>query len=330
MSDLHLSLACQSSDRTRALLDGRVAIEGVSFNWVPVDPEEIFHRAFRHQEFDVSEISLSTHMAMTARGGSPFVGVPVFLSRVFRHSAIYIRTDRGITGAADLAGRKVGVPDYQQTAGLWVRGLLLDQYGVRPGQIEWWVGGQEQAGREPRTRLDPPEGIVIRSIPSNETLSSLLIQGQIEAIISPRAPSCLSSHPHIVARLFPDYRAAEEKYFRTTRMFPLMHALGIRKELAARHPWLAVSLFKAFQASKDMCMRDLLQVNFLRSSLPWLGDDVRRVQALMGEDYWRYGVAENQLELDAMRRYAFEDGLTPRIVEIDELFAPSTVGMFKI
>jgi 4,5-dihydroxyphthalate decarboxylase len=328
MSELTLSLACQSSDRTRALLDGRVTIEGVRFNWVPVDPEEIFHRAFRHQEFDVSEISLSTHIAMTGRDGSPFVAVPVFLSRVFRHSAIYIRTDRGITGAADLKGRKIGVPDYQQTAGLWVRGLLLDQYGVRPGQIEWWVGGQEQAGREPRTRLDPPQGIVIRSIAPNETLSSLLIQGQIDAIISPRAPSCLSSH--LVARLFPDYRAAEEDYFRATRMFPLMHALGIRKDLAARHPWLAVSLFKAFQASKEHGMRDLMQVNFLRASLPWLGDDVRRVQALMGEDYWRYGIAENQLELDAMTRYAFEDGLTPRIVNVDELFAPSTLGMFKI
>jgi 4,5-dihydroxyphthalate decarboxylase len=330
MADIRLSLACQNSDRTRPLLDGRVSIEGVDFNWVPVDPEEIFHRAFRHQEFDICEISLSTHLAMTARGGSPFVGVPAFLSRAFRHSAIYIRKDRGISSAADLAGRNVGVPDYQQTVGLWVRGMLLDQYGIRPGHVSWWVGGQEQAGREPRTRIDLPLGISIRTIPADATLSGMLISGDIEAIVSPRAPSCMASHPHLVSRLFTDYRTAEEDYFRVTKLFPLMHAVGIRKDLAAEHPWLAASVFKAFQEAKDVCMRDMMQVNYLRCSLPWLGDDVRRVQALMGNDYWRYGVAENRLELDAMRRYAFEDGLAPRLVDVEELFAPSAIGMFKI
>jgi 4,5-dihydroxyphthalate decarboxylase len=267
---------------------------------------------------------------MTSREGSPFLGVPAFLSRAFRHSAIYIRKDRGISSAADLAGRNVGVPDYQQTAGLWVRGMLLDQYGVGPGQVNWWVGGQEQAGREPRMRIDPPKGISINTIPADATLSRMLINGDIEAIVSPRTPSCMASHPHLVGRLFADYRTAEEEYFRATKLFPLMHAVGIVKDRAAEHPWLAASVFKAFQEAKDVCMRDMMQVNYLRCSLPWLGDDVRRVQALMGNDYWRYGVAENRLELDAMRRYAFADGLAPRLVDVEELFAPSTIGMFKI
>lgn len=307
-----------------------MSIEGVDFNWVPVDPEEIFHRAFRHQEFDLCEISLATHLTMTSRTGSPFVAVPVFPSRVFRHSAIYVRKDRGIRTGADLAGKNVGVPDYQQTAGLWVRGMLLDEYGVHPRQMHWWFGGQEQAGRESRTQFDPPQGISLRKIPVDATLSALLLNGDIEAIVSPREPSCMAAHPRVVGRLFADYRAAEEEYFRKSRMFPLMHAIGIRKDLAARHPWLPASLFKAFQAAKEICMRELLQLNYLRSSLPWLGDDVRRVQALMGEDYWRYGVMENRRELDAMSRYAFEDGLAARIVAVEELFAPSTMGMFKI
>jgi 4,5-dihydroxyphthalate decarboxylase len=307
-----------------------VSIEGVDFNWVPVDPEEIFHRAFRHREFDICEMSMSTHLLMTAREGSPFVGVPAFLSRAFRHSAIYIRKDRGIASAADLAGRNVGVPDYQQTVGLWVRGMLLDQYGVRPGHIRWWIGGQEQAGREPRTRIDLPAGISIQAIPAEATLSGMLIDGDIEAIISPRVPSCMASHPHLVGRLFADYRTAEEDYFRATQLFPLMHAVGIAKDVATEHPWLAASVFKAFQQAKEVCMREMMLVNYLRCSLPWLADDVKRVQALMGEDYWRYGVAENRLELDAMRRYALEDGLAPRLVDAEELFAPSTIGMFKI
>jgi 4,5-dihydroxyphthalate decarboxylase len=249
---------------------------------------------------------------------------------VFRHSAIYIRKDRGITHAAQLAGRCVGVPDYQQTAGLWVRGMLWDRYGVHPEQVQWWEGGQEQVGREPRTRIELPPRLSVRAIAHDATLSGLLLAGDLDAIVSPRVPSCAVSHPELIGRLFVDYRAAEEAYFRETGLFPLMHAIGIRRELAAQHPWLAVSVYKAFHEAKEICMRDLTMVNYLRSSLPWLADDVQRVQALMGRDYWRYGVAENRAELDAMCRYAFEDGLTPRMVEVEELFASSTMAMFKI
>jgi 4,5-dihydroxyphthalate decarboxylase len=330
MRRLRISLACQNSDRTRPLIDGRVDIEGVEFIWIPVDPEEIFHRAFRHQEFDVCEISLSTHLALTARGGSPFVGVPAFLSRAFRHSAIYIRKDRGISGAADLARRRIGVPDYQQTAGLWVRGLLMDEYGVKPEQISWFVGGQEQPGREVRTKIELPERISVKPIAPDATLAQQLLDGELDAIVSPRAPSCFASHPALIGRLFPDFRTAEETYFRTRGLFPLMHAVGIRQELAVRHPWLAASLFKAFLEAKEICLRDMKQMNYVRSSLPWLSDDVARVQAVMGDDYWRYGQGENRAELDSMTRYAFADGLAPRQVAPAELFSPATAGMFKI
>jgi 4,5-dihydroxyphthalate decarboxylase len=330
MIPLSINLACQNSDRTRPLLDGRVRIEGVAFTHVPVDPEEIFHRAFRNQEFDVCEISLATHLTLTAREGSPYTGVPAFLSRAFRHSAIYVRRDRGIETPADLRGRRIGVPDYQQTAGLWVRGMMLDEYGVTPAEVAWLVGGQEQAGRVPRTQVAMPTGLSITPIPADQTLSSMLRDGAIDAIISPRAPSCLATHPGATGRLFPEFRRAEEAYFRKTGLFPLMHCVGIRNDLAARHPWLAASLMKAFTEAKEICLRDMRQVNFMRSTLPWLSDDLARVQAVMGEDFWRYGVEENLAELAAMARYAFADGLAPREVTPEELFAPGTIGMFKI
>ena len=328
MNPLAISLACQNSDRTRPLLDGRVRIEGVSFTFVPADPEEIFHRAFRNQEFDVCEISLATHLALTSREGSPLTGVPVFLSRAFRHSAIYIRRDRGIETPADLKGRRIGVPDYQQTAGLWVRGMMLDEYGVQPADVHWLVGGQEQPGRAPRTPLAMPGHISLTPIGGGQTLSAMLLAGELDAIISPRAPSCMASP--LIGRMFPDFRAAEEAYFRRTKMFPLMHCVGIRNELAARHPWLAASLQKAFSEAKEICLRDMQQVNFLRATLPWLSDDLARVKAVMGEDFWRYGVEENRAELAAMARYALADGLALRLVAPEEMFAPGTTGMFKI
>jgi 4,5-dihydroxyphthalate decarboxylase len=330
MTQLTVSLACQNSDRTRPLLDGRVRIEGVTFHWVPVDPEEIFHRAFRNQEFDVCEISLATHLTLTSRAGSPFTGVPAFLSRAFRHSAIYVRRDRGIATPADLKARRIGVPDYQQTAGLWVRGMMLDDYGVEPASMRWLVGGLEQPGRSPRTQLSMPAHISITPIANGQTLSTMLLAGEIDAIIAPRAPSCLTSHPALIARLFSDFRTSEEDYFRRHGLFPLMHCVGIRNDLAARHPWLAASLLKAFSDAKEICLRDMQQVNFLRATLPWLSDDLARVKQVMGEDFWPYGMSENTAELEAMARYAVADGLAPRLVAPAELFSPATMAMFKI
>ncbi|MGE0714508.1 MAG: ABC transporter substrate-binding protein [Alphaproteobacteria bacterium] len=329
MDRLRISLACQNSDRTRALIDGRVAIEGVDANWVPVDPEEIFHRAFRHQEFDVCEISLATHLTLTARDGSPFVGVPAFLSRAFRHSAIYVRAGGEVKEAAALAGRRVGVPDYQQTAALWVRGMLLDDHGVHPRDVTWLAGGLEERGREMRTKISLPPEISVAAIPPDRTLSAMLAAGEIDAIVSPRAPSCFTDGSGRAVRLFPDHRAAEEAYFRKHGHFPLMHAVGIRRDLHARHPWLAASLMKAFVEAKEIAFADMRQTNYMRASLPWLAADVARVQAVLGADYWRYGVAESRGELEAMARYALTDGLAPRLVAPEELFAASTIGMFR-
>jgi 4,5-dihydroxyphthalate decarboxylase len=326
---LEISFACQNSDRTRALIDQRVRVEGADMRWIPVDPEEIFHRAFRNQEFDVCEISLGTHLTLTARDGSPFVGVPAFLSRAFRHAAIYVRRDGSISEPEDFRGKRVGIPDYQQTAALWVRGLLHEEYGISPKEILWHVGGLEEPGREVRTQVVLPPSISITAIDSKSTLSQSLLRGEIDAIISPRAPSCFMMNPDAVVRLFNDHRSAEENYYRKRRYFPLMHAVGIRRDIHDRHPWLAVSVFKALLESKAVGLAEMQQTNHLRASLPWLSDDIRRVKAIMGENYWSYGVNETRSELEAMARYAFEDGLAPRLVEPDELFAPSTLRLFK-
>jgi 4,5-dihydroxyphthalate decarboxylase len=327
---LAISLACQNSDRSRPILDGRVRIEGCEVTYVRIDPEEIFHRVFRDQEFDVAELSLCTHLIATARGESTYVGVPAFLSRHFRHSAIFVRTDRGIESPRHLAGRVIGVPDFQQTAGVWVRGMLADEYGVRPADVKWRSGGLEEPGRVERLPLTPPPHIDLQAIPQNATLSALLAQGEIDGIVSPRIPSCVERGAPNVGRLFPDYRAAEEAYYAKTKLFPIMHLVGVRRGLAERHPWLATSVFKAFLQAKAICMGELGMMNYLRVTSPWIVDDVERVKRLMGPDFWRYGVQENAREIAALVRYAVADGLIAREVEPRELFAPSTVSMFKI
>jgi len=328
MTRLSLSVACQDTDRTRALRNGGVSVEGCDLTFVSANVEEIFQRAFRHAEFDISELSLSTHLLTTARGDSRYIGIPAFVSRSFRHSAIYIRTDRGIDSPAALKGRRIGVPDFQQTAGVWVRGMLADEYGVRPTDVVWRTGGLEQTGRTARVALALPPGLSVEPIGPDQTLAALLETGDLDALISPRAPSCMERGA-LVGRLFPDFRTAEEAYFRRTGLFPLMHVIGIRRELAAAHPWLPMNLFKAFSAAKALAMQQIVGTGILAATHPWIAHDVARVQALMGADYWRYGVADNAKELQAMLRYSRADGLITREVALDELFAASTCDALR-
>jgi 4,5-dihydroxyphthalate decarboxylase len=328
MVRLSLSMACQDTDRTHALRDGRVAVEGCDLTFVSANVEEIFQRAFRHAEFDVSELSLSTHILTIARGDSRYIGIPAFVSRSFRHSAIYVRTDRGIDAPAALKGRRIGVPDFQQTAGVWVRGMLADEYGVQPADVRWRTGGLEQTGRTSRVAISLPPGLSVEAIGPDQTLSTLLEAGDLDAVISPRAPSCIARGAP-VGRLFPDFRAAEEAYFRCTGMFPLMHIIGIRRDIATAHPWLPMNLFKAFSAAKALAMQEIAGTGVLAATHPWIAHDVARVQALMGADFWRYGVADNAKELQAMLRYARADGLIMRDVALDELFASSTCDVLR-
>ncbi|MFM7691636.1 MAG: hypothetical protein ACKPAC_19615, partial [Alphaproteobacteria bacterium] len=270
--------------------------------------------------FDISELSMGSHIVTSARGDAPYIGVPVFLSRAFRHSAIYIRTDRGINSAADLAGREIGLPEYQQTAALWVRGVLRDHYGVDTKGISWRTGGE-------RVAITLPDGFKVK--PMGESLEEALAAGRIDALIAPRPPACFNTGSAPVARLFPDYRREEESWFRASGFFPIMHCLAVRKDVAERHPWLPVELFRAFSAAKAASLAEMSLVNVLRVSLPWIAAEAEAQSAIFGGNPWPYGFKRNRDEIAAMIRYAVEDGLAARQMEPEELFHPSVLDLME-
>jgi 4,5-dihydroxyphthalate decarboxylase len=327
MVEVPITIACGNYDRTRALMDGRVKVEGCAVTYLPLYPEEIFFRAFRYQEFDVCELSFSSHIRTLAAGTSAYAGIPAFVSRMFRHSGIYVRADSGIEVPADLRGKRIGVPEYQITAVVWMRGMLQHEYNVAPAEIHWRSGGQEEPGRDERTPLKPIPGLDLEPIGRNETLVGLLRDRELDALFTARAPSSfLRGEPHI-RRLFGDTRAAEQAYYKRTRLFPLMHLVGIRRDLVEKHPWLPTSVYKAFCEAKALAMTDLLDVNALTVTLPWLIPEAEATMAIMGKDFWAYGVHENMREITTLTQYAQEQGLIDRRVALEELFHSS---MFEI
>ena len=321
MSRLPLTVATWDYDRVRPLLDGRVNIEGCDVNYLTMPVEECFERAYFHGEFEVAEIGFSPFLIAMSRGPTPYVALPVFLSRMFRHSAVYIRTDRGIEGPADLAGKTIGVPEYQMSAVMWFRGYLQDEFGLKPADINWVQAGLENPGRRDKFPLNLPEGfpLVARD---DVTLSQLLANGAIDSVMSARAPSCVAAGHPKVRRLFPDYRAVEQAYYKKTGIFPIMHALGIRRDVYEKHPWLGASLYKAYLQAKRIADADLAEVTALKIGLPWVSAEYEATQALMGEDFWSYGLnATNRKTLATMARYSYEQGLATRLIDVDEMFA---------
>ena len=327
---VRLTVACGDYDRVAAIKDGRVEVEGCEVVFLPMEPEEVFFRAFRYQEFDACELSFSSFMIVTSRGASPFVGIPAFVSRVFRHSGFYVRTDRGIEEPADLRGKTIGVPEYQMTAPVWMRGILEDEYGVKPIDIHWRSGGQEEPGRDERTPLTLTNGVDLQPIPEDRTLVEMFEAGELDALMTARAPSSFIRGAPGVARLFPDYRRVERAYYEKTRMFPIMHLMGVRKELAERYPWLPGSLYKALLEAKNLALDAVREIAALNVTLPWVEAEALETRALMGADYWRYGVAECAHEIEALARYSYDQGLSERRLTAEDLFAPSTFEISKI
>lgn len=330
MPNLPLSLACWNYDRTRALFDGRVRADGIDLTCLDLPVEETFFRMLRHHEFDVAEMSLSSYVVSLAGAEPQFVAIPVFPSRFFRHSCIYIHADAGISRPADLAGRVVGTPEYQMTAPVWIRGILADSYGVAADSITYATGGLEEPGRPEKLTLDLPSAIRIRRIGPDQTLSALLASGAIDALYTARAPSSFRAGHGRVRRLFEDFVAVEREYYRRTRMFPIMHTVVIRRSVYERHRWIAQSLFKAFQAAKTLAYEDLDQTAALKVMLPWLPAHLEDARREMGEDFWSYGLAANVDVLDTFLRYSHEQGLSPRRLAPEQLFARETLESFKI
>jgi len=328
MAKLNLSVAVGDYDRTRPLIDGSVAIDGVDPVYMTLSPEEIFFRGFRNAEFDICELSLSSFTVKTAQGDCPYVGVPAFVSRAFRHTSIYVRTDR-IRKPEDLKGRKVGVPEYQLTANVWARAILEDDHGVTPADIHWIRAGIEEPGRPEKITIRLPAGVRLDNAPEGATISQMLADGAIDGFIAPRPPTLRATHPHI-GWLFPDPTAAAKDYFRRTGIFPIMHLTGVRRTLAERHPWLPAAVLKAFEQAKAVATAKLGDTSATKVTLPFVEEQLKAARELMGEDFWAYGLEPNRKPLAAFLRHHHAQGLSPRLVAVEELFHPSTHETFKL
>ncbi|TKC86754.1 ABC transporter substrate-binding protein [Trinickia terrae] len=327
---LQLSIAVGNYDRIRPLVDGDVQIDGVDPVFMLQDPEEIFFRAFRHADYDICELSLSSYSVKTAAGTSPYIAIPVFPSRAFRHTSIYVRADRGIDKPEDLKGKRIGVPEYQLTANVWVRLFLEEEYGVTASDVTWVRGGYEDPARVEKIALKLPGDIKLEDAPEGETISSLLAAGKIDAVIGPRAPSCFDQgHPQ-VRYLFDDPHKSAADWYARTKLFPIMHTLGIRKTLADRHPWLPGALMKAFEKSKALALARLSDTAATKVTLPFVEDHLRAARKLMGFDFWPYGFAQNEHVVDRFLARHHAEGLSSRRLEARELFHPASLESFKI
>ena len=330
MSKLRLTLACWDYDRTRALADGRVAPEGIDLNFLPLHVEETFFRMLRNREFDVAEMSLSSYCVSLTREDPAFVAIPVFPSRFFRHSCIFVSAKSGISEPKDLIGKRIGVPEYQMTAPVWIRGVLSDEYGVDPASVTYCSGGEEEPGRDEKLKLNLPDRFKLTPIGPDQTLSAMLAAGEIDALHSARTPSTFYSKPQAVKRLFPDFVSVEKAYFRRTGIFPIMHVIAIRRSVYEANRWIAQSLLKAFEAAQALTYANLAVTSAMTTMLPWQVAAVEEARAELGDDWWPYGFSRNRATLDTFLRYHHEQGLSPKKLEPEALFAPETFETFKI
>nr|WP_206322627.1 ABC transporter substrate-binding protein [Streptomyces sp. HNM0575] len=319
-------MACQSYDRMEPLRSGRVTVGGAELNFLDLPVEETFFRMLKFREFDIAEMSLSTYV-LTLAEGSPFVAVPVFPSRAFRHSAVYVREDSPVTDPAQLAGGTVGVPEYQITAAVWVRGILAEHHGLGVTSVRYRTGGLDAPGRVEKLGLRLPPDVEVLPIGPEETLSRMLLDGSLDAVHSARNPGPFNEPGHGgIRRLFPDPEGVERRYHERTGIFPIMHTLVIRRDVYEQHRWLARELVKACGRAKDEGLAGIGETAALRYALPWLWAEAERTRAALGDDWWPYGFEPNRTTLETFLRYSYEQGLAARRYDAEELFAPETLA----
>jgi 4,5-dihydroxyphthalate decarboxylase len=326
-TNLRLSLACWDYDRTKALMDGRVRAEGIDLTYLPLEVEETFFRQARFREFDACEMSLSSYCVSKTKG-DPFIAIPVFPSRMFRHANIWVNEKSGIREPKDLIGKRFATPEMQLTANVWIRGMLADEYGVAPDSVTYVLGGEETPGRPEKIKVDLPPSIRVEQIGENQTLSEMLASGEVDAFHGPRTPSTANAPG--VRRLFPDYVAEEKRYYEKHKIFPIMHAIVIRRDVYERDRWIATSLYKAFIEAQKFAYDDYDQTAALKSMLPWSAAAAEETRAMMGDKWWPYGFAPNERVLDTFVRYHHEQGLSPKQLTLRDLFAPETLETFSI
>jgi 4,5-dihydroxyphthalate decarboxylase len=322
MGNLKLTLACWDYDRTRPLMDGRVKPDGIDLDIEILRPRQAFQRMLDHKEFEVSELSLASYTALKGRGDCPFVAVPVALSKIFRHSCIYVRTGAGIKTPGDLKGKRVGTSQWSSTGLVFMRGMLQHDYGVKARDMHWFMGGLNTSVEPPLIPLDLPKDIRLDFLSGNATLEQMFAAGELDALLSLYIPKLFLERSPNIARLFPNYKDIEQDYYRRTRIFPIMHTVVLREDVHRARPWAAKSISRAFCRARDLAVDGLYDTDALRLALPWLIHHVEEARRVVGENFWAYGLEPNRPTFEAIGRYVHEQGLSPRVVSADELFAP--------
>ncbi len=329
MSNLQLSLAINDYDHVRDLATGKVRVEGIDLTVSTLPVEEIFHRFVRFREWDLSEMSFGKIVSLAAQDTRDLVAIPVFPSRAFRHSSIYVRKGAGIGRVADLAGKRVGVPEWAQTASIYTRGMLAHEYGVDLKSIHWYQGGVNEAGRKEKVQLYLPEGMRYTPI-ADRSLSEMLLASELDAILSARPPRPFSQGDARIGRLFEDYRPLELDYWKRTGIFPIMHVIAIRRDVYERNVWIAMNLFHAFEEAKNRSLVRAADITASAYPLPWIADYVAQSTALLGSDFWPYGIDANRITLEAFVEYAWEQGVCRRRLSVDEIFAPEVQSRVRV
>jgi 4,5-dihydroxyphthalate decarboxylase len=329
MANIPLSFAINPYEHVRDLLDGTVRAEGIDFTFLRLPTEEIFYRFVRYREWDVSEMAFGKLIASISQGDKRFVAIPVFPSRVFRHSSIYVRTDAGITRPEQLSGKRIGVPTWSQSASMYSRGMLAHEYSVDLKSVDWYQGGVNQPGRLENVEIKLPEWLRLTRV-ADRSLSQMLLAGELDAVLSARPPAPYASGDPRVRRLFEDYRAVELAYWEKTGIFPIMHVVAMRREVYERHPWVAMNLFTALETAKNRSLERLKSMTESSIALPWVPDHTRLSRKMLGEDFWPYGIEPNRKTLEAFTQYAFEHGVSARKVAVEELFPPEVQTFTRV
>ncbi len=319
MAKLRLNFACGPYDRTQALRDGAVRVEGVDLNYITLQPAEIFWRQLQYQEFDASEMSLSNYCSLVSTGESPFIAIPVYPSRVFRHGYFFINTTKGIKTGADLKGRRGGVPEYSMTAAVYMRGLMQHEFGVNPSDVEWVQGRRDRLGRK------LPADVRLTQSPPGTELGDLLERGEIDFMVTANNPLSFRRGAKTVARLFPHYAEMEKDYYARTNIYPIMHTVVIKREIYDRDPWVAQNLYEALCRAKAHCYHELTETGSPKASFAWLQPMIEEEKRIIGEDWYPYGIEKNRPTIEALLQYNYEQGLSDRRVKLEELFAPATM-----
>ena len=325
-----VTIATSDYDHVRDFAAGVVRAEGLDVTYLTLTIEEIFFRFIKFREWDVSEISMGKYVSLVSQDDTSLVAIPVFPSRIHRQSSIYVRRDGPVKAPDDLKGRRVGIPEWAQTAAIYSRGFLTHEYGIALSAIEWHQAGVNEPGRAEKVDLKLPAGV--RYVPRpDRSLNAMLLAGEIDAAMSAHPPEAFERGDTRIVRLFPNYRQVEEAYLRKTGIFPIMHAIAIRRDVVDRHPWMAMNLFKAFEEAKRRSLARVLDTTAPRVPIPWCYAHSEEAGALFGNsDVWPYGIERNRTTLEPFLRFAHEQGVCHRLLRVEELFPASLQTTVKV